>query len=72
MNTNNAKTENKPVLNIIQADGCWAVDFAGTPEADEIRELFGATQVPTPFGLSFPYDSVRAFVQEKNPQYVVS
>ena len=49
----------------------WSVDWSDTPEAYEIRGLFGTTKVPTPFTPNASFETVRDAIQALNPEYTV-
>lgn len=58
-------------LVIVQGPDAWYADFARTPEADKMRELFGDTKVPTPFTPTYPAADVLRVVARHNPGYDV-
>lgn len=47
---------------------CWVANFVGDMQ---VFNLFGSTQVPTPFGPSASGAAVLAEIQSRNPEYQV-
>ena len=58
-------------LRMFVAGGVWMVDWADTPEAAKVRDLFGTTQIPTPYLQAAPAHRVQADLERRNPQYTV-
>ena len=48
----------KQTVKLFISNGSWCVDWQGTTEADSIQELFGTTQLPTPYLETMPGQGV--------------
>ena len=58
------------LITLYQANGVWMANFSG-PGSDDIRKLFGGTEIPTPFQDSMEEDRVYREIQHLNPGYTV-
>lgn len=61
----------KPELRVIRTPTCYAMDYTGTPEQQEIIRLFGTATIPCPFTAQADPGHVVEHVQARNPCYNV-